>query len=296
MPNCNDSEALKKSAFSGVCEAIESSVVQTTIPLAPSNLASAVDGSSPTTAINLTWTDNSSNETGFDVERSLDNTTFTSMTTTAVNATSYSDTSCSQDTVYYYRVSSVNSAGSSSQTSVTNTRTSRSYKYLFVSAATPAANMIGATGADSICNSDANRPVTTVTYKAMLAATNGTAQSRTACTTANCSGGAGEHLRWVLAANTEYRRSNGTTVVGTTNNFGLFTFPLDNTFGTCTGGAAWGGFINNWTSAVNSCGGWTFGGVNDARLISCTDISSTALDKSGAVTCAASHNLICVEQ
>ncbi|AZZ35454.1 hypothetical protein CIK05_01110 [Bdellovibrio sp. qaytius] len=296
MPKCGENEELKKSGLTGKCEALVDSVVATTIPTAPSSLTATRDGTAPTTTINLSWADNSADESGFNIERSLNNVTFTSMTVTAASSTSYADSSASQNTLYYYRVSSVNSAGSSSYTAVASAQTARSFKYLFVSASTPAANMIGATNSDSICNADANRPDTSVTYKTLIAATNGTAQSRTACTSANCSGGASEHTRWVLAVNTEYRRADATTVIGTTNNAGLFTFPLTNSFGTCGGGAAWGGFANDWTSAVNSCGGWTFGGVSNATLLSCTDTSSTALDKSGQTTCATSHNLICVEQ
>lgn len=290
--NCTDTQ--EKSGLS--CKDL-ASVIEETIPTAPSSLVATKDSGSPTTTINLTWTDNSTDEAGFMIERSTDNVTFSSLAQTAENISTYADTGLTGSTTYYYRVSAVNTAGASAPTSESHATTDRTFKYLFVSTSTPAANMVGATNADSICNADASRPVTTSTYKAMLGATNGTAQSRTACTTADCSTGSGEHTRWVLAANQEYRRADGTTVIGTTTSSGIFAFPLTNSFGTCTGGVAWGGFLSNWTSAVNSCGGWTFGGVSDARLISCSSTTSSALDATGAaVTCAASHQLICAEQ
>lgn len=290
--NCTETQ--EKSGLS--CKDL-ASVIAETIPTAPSALLATKDSGSPTTTINLTWTDNSDNEVGFSVERSTDNVTFSVLTQTIENTTTYADTTCTGSTTYYYRVSAVNTAGTSAATAEAHDTTDRTFKYLFVSTSTPAANMIGATGADSICNGDASRPVTTSTYKAMLGATNGGGTSRTACTTADCSTGSGEHTRWVLAANQEYRRADGTTVIGTTTSSGIFAFPLTNSFGTCTSGVAWGGFLNDWTSAINSCGGWTFGGVSDARLLSCTSTTSSALDSVGApVTCAASHQLICAEQ
>lgn len=292
--NCKEGQ--EKSGLS--CKELASEIIDevTTAPTAPSSLVATKDSGSPTSTINLTWIDNSDNEDGFAVERSIDNVTFSSLTQTAANATTYSDTGLTGSTTYYYRVSAVNTAGSSAPTSESHATTNRTFKYLFVSTSTPSANMVGATNADSICNADASRPVTTSTYKAMLGATNGTAQSRTACTTANCSTGSGEHTRWVLIANQEYRRADGTTVIGTTTSVGIFAFPLANSFGTCTGGVAWGGFATNWTSSVNSCGGWTFGGVNDARLINCTSTTSSAIDMGSNQTCAASRNIICAEQ
>jgi hypothetical protein len=63
--------------------------------------ATAISG----TQIDLAWTDNSTGEDGFRVERSLDGATgWTEITATAANATSYSDTGLSPLTQYYYRV------------------------------------------------------------------------------------------------------------------------------------------------------------------------------------------------
>src|SRR5205814_8574833 len=62
-----------------------------TLPAAPSGL-----GANPiaSTQVNLVWTDNSNNETGFKVQRrDPGSSTFNTIFTTAAGATSYSDTS-----------------------------------------------------------------------------------------------------------------------------------------------------------------------------------------------------------
>lgn len=70
--------------------------------------------------------------------------------------------------------------------------------------------------ADALCNADTNKPNDS-TYKAIIV----DGLNRTACTTASCAGGSSEHTDWVLQADTEYRRGDGTTVVGTTDSNGL---------------------------------------------------------------------------
>jgi hypothetical protein len=83
-------------------------------PTAPNTLAAP---SFTTSSIDLTWVDTSSDETGFEIERSLDGSTgWTLIFTTASNATAYTDTSLSASTTYYYRVRAVNSFGNSSYT------------------------------------------------------------------------------------------------------------------------------------------------------------------------------------
>jgi Fibronectin type III domain len=82
----------------------------TTAPAAPSNLtATAVSASQ----INLAWTDNSNNETGFTIERSTDGTNFSPVITVGANVTSYSDTGLAASTKYYYRVDATNAGDDS---------------------------------------------------------------------------------------------------------------------------------------------------------------------------------------
>lgn len=63
--------------------------------------------------IDLSWTDNSYDESGFKIERKKDEETFTEIDTANANVTSYSDTELSSDTTYYYRVRAYNDAGNS---------------------------------------------------------------------------------------------------------------------------------------------------------------------------------------
>ncbi|MDH3306082.1 MAG: multicopper oxidase domain-containing protein [Acidimicrobiia bacterium] len=79
-------------------------------PAAPSAMSATAASSS---AINLAWTDNSSNETGFTLERSLDGTSFAPLETVGVNVTAFSDTGLSANTTYWYRVNATNGSGTS---------------------------------------------------------------------------------------------------------------------------------------------------------------------------------------
>ncbi len=81
------------------------------VPAAPSAL-SATPGTF-SVAVSVTWTDNSSNETGFKIERSTDGVNFSEINTTAANATSYDDSSVSPVTTYYYKVRATNALGNS---------------------------------------------------------------------------------------------------------------------------------------------------------------------------------------
>src|SRR5215216_161633 len=79
----------------------------TTAPTAPSNLTATRSGSLGNQSINLSWTDNSSYETGFVIERSTNNnfTTIDRTYTTSANTTSYRDSAnLLKKTTYYYRV------------------------------------------------------------------------------------------------------------------------------------------------------------------------------------------------
>lgn len=78
-------------------------------PSAPSGLTV---GTPTTSSLPLTWTDNSSNETSFELQRSTDNVTFGALATPATNAVSYTNTGLTATTTYYYRIRSRNSVGS----------------------------------------------------------------------------------------------------------------------------------------------------------------------------------------
>jgi transcriptional regulator CtsR len=70
-------------------------------PNAPSNLIATPTSSSQ---INLTWQDNSSDETGFKIERKTGSGSYSQIATVSANVTSYSNTLLSANTTYYYRV------------------------------------------------------------------------------------------------------------------------------------------------------------------------------------------------
>lgn len=80
-------------------------------PASASNLTAVALSSS---AIDLSWDDNSSNEDGFNIESSLDGNTFTALASVGPNTTSYSDVGLSAATTYYYRVTAYNSVGNAS--------------------------------------------------------------------------------------------------------------------------------------------------------------------------------------
>jgi alpha-tubulin suppressor-like RCC1 family protein len=61
--------------------------------------------------ISLSWQDNSNNEDGFEIWRSIDDSNFQLLTTVGLNVTSYSDANVSPITTYYYRVSAFNTIG-----------------------------------------------------------------------------------------------------------------------------------------------------------------------------------------
>ncbi|MBI1762620.1 MAG: fibronectin type III domain-containing protein [Acidobacteria bacterium] len=90
------------------------------IPNAPTNLAATAV--SPT-QINLSWTDAASNETGFQVERSLDGSTWAALATTAANVTTASSTGLINNTTYYYRVRALNLGGNSAYSNIANAKT-----------------------------------------------------------------------------------------------------------------------------------------------------------------------------
>jgi hypothetical protein len=102
-----------------------SNVVEVTtlpnVPIAPSNLtATAVNAGK----INLAWTDNSNDETGFKIERKIGVAgTYAQIANVGANVKSYSNTGLSQNTNYFYRVRAYNATGNSSYSNVANAKT-----------------------------------------------------------------------------------------------------------------------------------------------------------------------------
>ena len=73
--------------------------------------------------IDLAWTDNSGNETGFEIQRSKDAVSWTAIASPAANAVAYSDTSgLTPNKLFYYRVRAVNASGSSAWSNTASAR------------------------------------------------------------------------------------------------------------------------------------------------------------------------------
>ncbi len=114
-------------------------------PAAPSNLAAVVAG---TNQLNVSWRDNSGNETGFVVERSTSSTFAAGVVSASVaaNTTSLALTGLSAGTTYYVRVRAVNGATTSAPSSPATATTPK----VFDLAATGKLTVSGTGGADPV--------------------------------------------------------------------------------------------------------------------------------------------------
>ncbi len=92
-----------------------------TPPAAPSGLTATAVSSS---AINLAWTDNASDETGFKIERKTGvGGTYAQIGTAGANATTFPDSGLAASTTYYYRVRANNAFGDSGYSNEANATT-----------------------------------------------------------------------------------------------------------------------------------------------------------------------------
>ncbi len=90
-------------------------------PEAPNGLDATPESGS---RINLSWTDNSSNESRFEIERKTGpGGTYSRIANVAADETSYSDTGLNEKTTYYYQVRATNSAGNSGYSNEANATT-----------------------------------------------------------------------------------------------------------------------------------------------------------------------------
>jgi hypothetical protein len=80
-------------------------------PAAPDHLSATVSG----TNAHLSWTDNSTNETGFIVSATTDGANYVTLDTVAANVHHYTDSSLTPNTSYVYRVRAINAAGESAE-------------------------------------------------------------------------------------------------------------------------------------------------------------------------------------
>lgn len=104
------------SGYSNVASATTKDVV----PNTPQSL-SAMPISN--TQINLSWTDNSTNETGFEIERSTDGTNFSKIAELGAGITNYQNTGLSTLSRYWYRVRAKNPIGNSAYSNIADATT-----------------------------------------------------------------------------------------------------------------------------------------------------------------------------
>lgn len=89
-------------------------------PTAPSGLQASVFSAS---RVDLSWNDTSSNETGFQIERSPDGSAFAAIGSTGANVTTFSDTSVVADTRYFYQVRALRNASPSGPSNLVSVTT-----------------------------------------------------------------------------------------------------------------------------------------------------------------------------
>ena len=92
------------SSYSNVAEA---TTALTAVLPAPSSVTATPISSN---RVDVRWVDNSTDEIGFKIERSLDGITFTQIATVGANGKTYSSLNLTADTHYYYRVRAYNAA------------------------------------------------------------------------------------------------------------------------------------------------------------------------------------------
>ncbi|PJZ83689.1 hypothetical protein CH366_10275 [Leptospira harrisiae] len=164
------------------------------------------------------------------------------------------ETNNSDNTATAGALALVTNNSSTSSSSTTPSCTTTGTCKIFIANPTAPINA-GISGFDTYCNNSTNKPSGSYTYKALVS----DGIKRRACSTANCSGGTSEHIDWVLKPNQQYKRNDGTTVIGTTNANGIFVTSLTNSVepNLVTGSdVVLTGINDNWTPG-DDCTDWT---------------------------------------
>jgi len=105
----------------------------TTTPVRPIELFTQINAPGK---INLSWSDRSSNETGFEIWRSANGGAFSLLTTTAANVTAYTDNSAATNTRYFYKVRAANGAIFSDYSNTADAKLGNNTVYLNLNAST----------------------------------------------------------------------------------------------------------------------------------------------------------------
>jgi xyloglucan-specific exo-beta-1,4-glucanase len=114
--------AYNTGGYSAYSDVVNYTTTAPTPPAAPTDLNGTVVSSS---RIDLSWTDNASNESAFYIDRATNSSFTQNLATNSVgsNTTSYQDTGLSASTTYYYRVRANNIDGYSGYSNVVNDTT-----------------------------------------------------------------------------------------------------------------------------------------------------------------------------
>lgn len=194
------------------CTTSSSDTTTAVIPLAPSSLNGVV---ASTTQINLSWTDNSTNETGFKIERKTGTASYAVVGTVNTDVLTYNDLGLTPNTSYTYRVCSYNSVGISATYSNELTLTTSSVSALPTLTSTAASSITTTTAVSGgSISSDGGATVTargvcwsTSATPTIALSTKTTDGTGTGVFTSNVTG---------LTANTTYHvRAYATNSVGT---------------------------------------------------------------------------------
>jgi hypothetical protein len=111
---------LNSSGVPSVAKILKVGAIETGVPAAPSNLVATAASQS---RINLTWTSNSTNESGFKVERSRNGVHWAQIGTTRAGITAFSNTDLKRNTQFHYRVRAYNASGDSPYSNTASART-----------------------------------------------------------------------------------------------------------------------------------------------------------------------------
>lgn len=98
---------------------------QSTIPVAPTNLQAQASRAGSKAQVNLNWTDNATNETGYTVERCRGSTctNFSAVALLNANTVQYTDASVARATTYRYRARATGSGGNSPYSNIATVKT-----------------------------------------------------------------------------------------------------------------------------------------------------------------------------
>lgn len=110
-------------ATNSVGTSVYSNSFSVTIPAAPAAPTSFEATATSSTRVSLSWTDASTNETGFSVERKIGVGSYSVIATTDANVTTYLDKNLTPSTLYTYRIQATNTTGQSSYTTEQATTT-----------------------------------------------------------------------------------------------------------------------------------------------------------------------------